>query len=652
MWNPIFADAATSGIDQTTMYTFVFVTITFMIYLYIGWQSRIRESQGFYVAGRGVPAIANGAATAADWMSAASFMGMAGAITMLGCDGSMYLMGWTGGYVLLALLLAPYLRKFGQFTVPDFVGARYYSETARVVAAVCAVFVSLTYVAGQMRGVGIVFSRFLQVPVWQGVIVGMVIVAFFAVLGGMKGITWTQVVQYFVLILAFLIPSIALASMLTNSPVPQLSLITDNISSNLDSLQVELGFHEYTKPFTSGDQPGSWGARLEVFCLTFALMAGTAGLPHVIVRFYTVPNVRAARYSAGWALLFIAILYTCAPALALFARYNLLNNLHEATVDRIEVELPKNDDGTPNITTFEVAKADDSTRPALYAGLTKTIEGSKGKAKVHYHLHDKEGQPIVWTDRWQRTDLIKFNDTDANGKINLNAKKNEAGKIIGFQDASIDKDTIVLSTPEVAKLAPWVIAIVATGGLAAALSTAAGLLLVISSSIAHDLYIHFMDPNASEEKRVKVGRIMILFGIVVAGYFGISPPGFVAEVVAFAFGLAAASFFPIILLGIFDKRTNREGAVAGMIVGLVFTGVYILGCQADKIFGAFGVTEPFFGHWCFGISPKGIGTIGCLLNFIVTLTVSRLTPPPPQEVQDFVENVRVPMAQTGKDYEI
>lgn len=583
--------------DQATTtftWTCVFVAITFGIYLWIGWRSRVRESQGFYVAGRGVPALANGAATAADWMSAASFIGMSGLISFLGSDGSMYLLGWTGGYVLLALLLAPYLRKFGKFTVPDFVGDRYYSETARVVAAICAIFVSMTYVAGQMRGVGIVFSRFLQVDVWVGVVVGMVIVAFFAVLGGMKGITWTQVAQYFVLILAFLIPAIALSATLTGNPIPQFGILTSDISGELNALQAELGFKEYTEPFTQK-------SRLDVLCITFALMVGTAGLPHVIVRFYTVPNVRAARYSAGWALIFIAILYTTAPAVALFARYNLLNSLNDAKITSSEWL----GEGEERIQVFELE-------------------------------HAETGEPIDWATSWQRTKLIEINDANGDGRIQLQAT--EAGNNRSFAEATIDPDTIVLSTPEVARLAPWVIALVATGGLAAALSTAAGLLLVISSSIAHDLFIHFVYPKAPERLQVLIGRGVILVAIVFAGYFGINPPGFVAQVVAFAFGLAAASFFPVIFLGIFDKRTNREGAIAGMVVGLLFTGGYILACRADKILPF--VDTPWLTP--VGVSPEGIGAVGCLLNFIVTLVVSRLTPAPPEAVQEFVDSVRIP----------
>lgn len=581
------AATAETAVDHTRVFTFIFVTITFMTYLYIGWRSRVRESGGFYVAGRGVPAIANGAATAADWMSAASFISMAGLISFMGYDGSIYLLGWTGGYVLLALLLAPYLRKFGKYTVPDFVGERYYSETARVVAAIAAIFVSLTYVAGQMRGVGIVFSRFLEVPIWQGVVIGMVIVGFFAVLGGMKGITWTQVAQYGVLIVAFLIPAVALSRLLTGYSVPQVGFTMSEITTKLNQLQVDLGFTEYTQPFTNK-------SKLDVLCITFALMAGTAGLPHVLVRFYTTPTVRAARWSAGWALLFIALLYTTAPALASFARYNLLTSIHGHTVAEVD--------------------------------------------------------SLEWVQSWKKTGLFLYKDKNNDGKITFAPGDAFLTGTDGKPDIQrpnpdsanevyTDRDIIVLSTPEVANLAPWVIALVATGGLAAALSTAAGLLLVISSSIAHDLYIHFIDPHASESRRVAVGRLGIVLGIGAAGWFGIHPPGFVAQVVAFAFGLAASSFFPIILLGIFDARTNRSGAIAGMAVGLLFTAVYIAGNNSDKIFGT---VEPLMGPWCFGISAEGIGAVGCMLNFVVTLVVSRLTAPPPESVRRLVESVRVP----------
>lgn len=543
------------------IWTIFIVSLTFALYLYIGWQSRVRDSAGFYVAGQGVPAIANGAATAADWMSAASFISMAGLISVLGYDGSIYLMGWTGGYVLLALLLAPYLRKFGKYTVPDFVGDRYYSNVARLVAVVAALFVSLTYVAGQMRGVGIVFSRFLQVDISTGVIIGMVIVGFFSVLGGMKGITWTQVAQYCILITAFLIPAGAIAFLLTGNPIPQLAFTFSDIVPKLNQLQVDLGFQEYTKPFANKSM-------LDVLFITIALMAGTAGLPHVIVRFYTVPDVRAARYSAGWALLFIALLYTSAPALATFARYNLINTLHDQPIEQV--------------------------------------------------------RQLDWVNKWEKTKLLTFDDKNNDGRVELTADK-------ATSEITIDPDIIVLSTPEVAKLAPWVIALVAAGGLAAALSTASGLLLVISSAIAHDVYYRILRPDASESQQVFVGRVMVGFGVALAGYFGINPPGFVAQVVAFAFGLAASSFFPIIVLGIFDRRTNREGAIAGMITGLVFTLFYIIGVK-------FGGMQP----WFFGVSAEGIGTLGMIINFIVTLVVSRLTPPPPAAIQDMVEYLRAP----------
>ena len=543
------------------IWTIFIVGLTFALYLYIGWQSRVRDSAGFYVAGQGVPAIANGAATAADWMSAASFISMAGLISVLGYDGSIYLMGWTGGYVLLALLLAPYLRKFGKYTVPDFVGDRYYSNAARLVAVVAALFVSLTYVAGQMRGVGIVFSRFLQVDISTGVIIGMVIVGFFSVLGGMKGITWTQVAQYCILITAFLIPAGAIAFLLTGNPIPQLAFTFSDIVPKLNQLQVDLGFKEYTQPFANKSM-------LDVLFITIALMAGTAGLPHVIVRFYTVPDVRSARYSAGWALLFIALLYTSAPALATFARYNLINTLHDRPIEQV--------------------------------------------------------RQLDWVNKWEKTKLLTFEDKNNDGRVELTADK-------ATSEITIDPDIIVLSTPEVAKLAPWVIALVAAGGLAAALSTASGLLLVISSAIAHDVYYRILRPDASESQQVFVGRVMVGLGVALAGYFGINPPGFVAQVVAFAFGLAASSFFPIIVLGIFDRRTNREGAIAGMITGLIFTLFYIIGVK-------FGGMQP----WFFGVSAEGIGTLGMIINFIVTFVVSRLTPPPPPAIQEMVEYLRAP----------
>jgi cation/acetate symporter len=550
---------------STEFWTWLLVGLSFAGYLYIGYTNRVRDTKGFYVAGQGVPAIANGAATAADWMSAASFISMAGLISVMGYDGAIYLMGWTGGYVLLALLLAPYLRKFGKYTVPEFVGDRYYSETARFVAAICAIFVSFTYVAGQMRGVGIVFSRFLGLSITGGVIVGMVIVAFFAVLGGMKGITWTQVAQYSVLILAYLIPAIALAIRLTGNPIPQLGFTFSDFVPNLNQLQLDLGLNSYV----NSNRPMA-----DVFAITLALMCGTAGLPHIIVRFYTVPSVRAARFSAGWALLFIALLYTTAPALAAFARYNLITNLNGKTSDEIH-QLP-------------------------------------------------------WVGPWEATKLLAFDDKNGDGFLTL-----------GVGDANeikIDNDIIVLSTPEVAGLSGPIVGLVIAGGLAAALSTAAGLLLVISSSLAHDIYIRRFNRDAPESQQLLAGRIAILGAIFVAGYFGINPPGFVAEVVAFAFGLAAASFFPVIIMGIFDKRANSQGAIVGMIVGIVFTSVMIIGMRSVQLLGT---EQPLIGP-VFGIGAQGIGSIGMVIHFILAFGISRMTDAPPQEVQDMVEAVRVP----------
>ena len=619
--------------DPARPWTWSFVALTFAVYLYIGWRSRVKDSKGFYVAGQGVPAIANGAATAADWMSAASFIGMAGLISFTGSDGAVYLMGWTGGYVLLALLLAPYLRKFGHYTVPDFIAARYYSETARVVAAICAIFVSITYVAGQMKGVGIVFSRFLEVPLEIGVGIGMLIVGFFAVLGGMKGITWTQVVQYFILILAFMIPSVAISSMLTDSSIPQVGFASSDISEKLNTVLLELGEKEYTQPFNSFTQ-------LNVFCITAALMFGTAGLPHVIVRFYTVKDVRAARYSAVWAIIFIAILYTTAPALGMFARYNLIQSMHNARIENITIQT-----GDQTQVFGSAAAAQQFSQSQSDSGIT---------APPIYNLVSTAGQSLDWATQWQLTGLLKFDDFNGDGSISLRMTEatDADGKVVNKSElAKIDKDIIVLSTPEVAGLPPWVIALVAAGGLAAALSTAAGLLLVISSSLAHDLFVRFVTPNATEPQKLLIGRIAIIFGILVAGYFGINPPGFVGEVVAFAFGLAAASFFPAIFLGIFYKRANRAGAVTGMIVGLAFTLAYIVMATSHKVLPMFfevplmGPENYLLAGWFGmeqGISPQGIGTVGMLLNFVVTITISLMTPPPPQEVLDLVENVRVP----------
>lgn len=570
------------------LWTWIIVLLTFGLYVGIGIWARVRETEGFYVAGRGVPPIANGMATAADWMSAASFISMAGLISTLGYDGTIYLMGWTGGYVLLALLLAPYLRKFGKFTVPDFVGDRYYSQTARVVAVVAAVFVSFTYVIPQLVGVGTVFARYLGVPSVTGLWVGVAVTALFAVLGGMKGITWTQVAQYTVLIIAYLIPAVAIASILTGNPIPQLALTFSDITTRLNQLQVDLGFTQYTQPFQRFDM-------LNILLITACLMFGTAGLPHVIIRFYTVPTVKDARASAGWALLFIALLYTTAPAISVFARYNLINTLHGKTFEEV--------------------------------------------------------RQIDWVAKWEKTGLLRFVDKDNNGTITI-AKGNAFKFIPGTtrpdvnnpdttsaNEVFINNDIIVLSTPEVAKLAPLIIALVAAGGLAAALSTASGLLIVISSALSHDLYYRIINPRASEGQHLLVARVGILLAVLIAGYFGQNPPGFIAQLVAFAFGLAASSFFPAILLGIFDKRTTREGAITGMIVGLVFTAFYIIGTS-------------YFGmpRWFLGVSPEGIGTVGMLLNFVITYFVSRMTPEPPKEVQDLVESVRIPRGAKDAHY--
>ena len=540
-------------------WTWVTVGLTFSLYLYIGYRSRVRSTRGFYVAGQGVPAIANGAATAADWMSAASFISMAGLISFMGFDGAVYLMGWTGGYVLLALLLAPFLRKFGQYTVPDFVGVRYYSRAARVVAAIAAIFVSFTYVAGQMAGVGVAFGRFLEIPFELGVVIGMVVVAFFAVLGGMKGITYTQVAQYCVLIFAYMAPAIAIALLLTGNPVPQLAM--EEILPKLNAIQHDLGLSSYSNPFTGL-------SKLNVFAITLCLMAGTAGLPHVIVRFYTVKSVKAARWSAFWALLFIGILYTTAPAVAMFAKYHILQQFAE----------------------LGPAIAEES-----------------------------------WMQNWAATGLI----TIPEGGIQTAEQLLEA----------INRDIIVLATPEIARLPAIVVALVAAGGLAAALSTASGLLLVISSALAHDIYGSVIHPAASEKRRLFIGRVMIFLAVIVAGVLGIYPLGFVAEVVAFAFGLAAASFFPVIVLGIFWKRANREGAIAGMSVGLVFTFVMIALMRAQNVIP--GMEEPVLESFL-GIGAQGVGVVGMLLNFAVTVVVSLCTPDSPVSVRGMVERVRYP----------
>ena len=575
-------------------WTYLIVGLTFALYIGIAIWSKAGSTKEFYVAGAGVPPLANGMATAADWMSAASFISMAGLISFMGYDGSIYLMGWTGGYVLLALLLAPYLRKFGKFTVPDFVGDRYYSNAARTVAVICAVFVSFTYVAGQMRGVGVVFSRFLEVPINIGILIGMGIVFFYAVLGGMKGITYTQVAQYCVLIFAYMVPAIFISMMIVGTPVPQQgfgSMLTDGggyLLDKLNGLHQELGFAAYT----DGSKP-----MIDVFFITFALMVGTAGLPHVIVRFFTVPKVRDARVSAGWALVFIALLYTTAPAVAAFARYNLINTVSNTQY----VELPswfKTWEGTGLIAWVD--KNDD--------GAVQYVNGKAFDGKpVFTEGEGAEGQRLISNEL-----------TDNNNEL------------------YIDRDIMVLANPEIANLPAWVIALVAAGGLAAALSTAAGLLLVISTSVAHDLIKKQFNPDLSEKAEVTIARVAVACAVLIAGYFGINPPGFVAQVVAFAFGLAASSFFPVIIMGIFYKRMNKEGAIAGMLSGIGFTAAYII---YFKFINPAANTPD---NWFLGISPEGIGTVGMLINFVVSFIVSKITPAPPEDIQELVDSLRYP----------
>ena len=556
------------------IWTWLLIALTFSLYIGIAIWSRAGSTEDFYVAGGGVSPLANGLATAADWMSAASFISMAGLISFSGYDASVYLMGWTGGYVLLALLLAPYLRKFGKFTVPDFIGDRYYSNVARTVAVCCALLVSFTYVAGQMRGVGLVFSRFLEVDITSGVLIGMIIVLFYAVLGGMKGITYTQVAQYCVLIFAFMVPAIFISIQMTGNPIPQLGFGSTGedgvyLLDKLDGLHRELGFHEYT----SGSK-----SRLDVFFITAALMVGTAGLPHVIVRFFTVKKVSDARKSAGWALLFIAVLYTTAPAIAVFARTNLIQTIS----NKAYAELPE------------------------------------------------------WVGNWEATGLLQFNDKNQDEIVQYLADpvRNEL---------TVDKDIMVLANPEIAELPNWVIALVAAGGLAAALSTAAGLLLVISSSISHDLIKKMVYPKISEKGELITARLSAIAAVSIAGYFGINPPDFVAATVALAFGLAAASFFPAIILGIFVKRMNKEGAVAGMVIGMALMLYYMMRFKFDWFGG--GSEE----DWWFGISPEGFGTVAMLVNFAVSLVIAFLSPSPPEEIQDLVENIRIPSG-AGKAY--
>ena len=549
------------------IWTYLLVGVTFFIYMIIAIVARAGSTKEFYVAGGGVHPVVNGMATAADWMSAASFLSMAGLIAFMGFSGGQYLMGWTGGYVLLALLLAPYLRKFGKFTVPDFIGERYYSKNARLVALICALFISFTYVVGQMKGVGVAFARFLNVPFDTGVLIGIGIVFFYAVLGGMKGITYTQVAQFCVLIFAFTVPAIYISLQMTGNPIPQVgfgSKGTDGVYllEKLNLLSQDLWFDAYT----SIDR----GNLVNMFFITGALMFGTAGLPHVIVRFFTVPRVKDARISAGWALLFIAILYTTAPAVAVFARTNIINTLSEKPYS----EVPQ------------------------------------------------------WFTNWEKTGLLTFDDKNKDGiQYVADAQINEL---------TVDQDIIVLANPEIANLPPWVIGLVVAGGLAAALSTAAGLLLVISTSISHDLLKNYLRPDISEKNELYAARVAIAVAVVAAGLAGLNPPGFVAQVVALAFGLAASSFFPAIILGIFDKRMNKEGAITGMIVGIVFTASYIIYFKPQL--GGPGLPENFW--W--GISPEGIGTLGMILNFIIALIVSRFTIAPPMEVQELTERIRTP----------
>ena len=556
---------------ELQIWIWLMIGITFSLYIGIAIWSKAGSTKEFYVAGSGVSPIANGMATAADWMSAASFISMAGLISFMGYDGSVYLMGWTGGYVLLALLLAPYLRKFGKFTVPDFIGDRYYSDTARLVAVFCALIISFTYVAGQMRGVGLVFSRYLEVDINTGVVIGMAIVLFYAVLGGMKGITYTQVAQYCVLIFAFMVPAIFISIQMTGNPIPQIGFGSEGadgvyLLEKLDGLSRELGFHEYTTGSKS---------KLDVFFITAALMIGTAGLPHVIVRFFTVKKVSDARKSAGWALLFIAILYTTAPAIAVFARTNLIETVSEKKYD----EMP------------------------------------------------------VWFDNWEKTGLLKFDDKNNDGVIQYVADPQ-------INELTIDRDIMVMANPEIAELPNWVIALLAAGALAAALSTAAGLLLVISSSVSHDLIKKIIKPDVSEKGELIAARISAFFAVIMAGYFGINPPGFVAAVVALAFGLAAASFFPAIVMGIFYKRMNKEGAISGMVTGLLLMLFYMTKFK----FGWFGGGDQ--SDWWFGISPEGFGTLAMLVNFVVSLAVCHMTKEPSEEIQELVEKIRIPTIES------
>ena len=575
-----------------TTLTYLVVGATFALYVGIAFWAKARDTGDFYVAGKHVHPVANGMATAADWMSAASFISMAGLIAFLGYGGSVYLMGWTGGYVLLALLIAPYLRRFGKYTVPEFIGERYYSRTARVVAVICLIVISFTYVAGQMRGVGIVFSRFLGVDVATGLFVGMGVVFFYAVLGGMKGITYTQVAQYCVLIFAYTVPAVFISLQVTGVAIPQIAFGSDVTGEDvpllvkLDQIVTDLGFAAYTS--------GTKG-RVDMFFITLALMLGTAGLPHVVVRFFTVPKVRDARMSAGWALLFIAILYTTAPAVGALARLNLTTTIQAGPVGEVDANL-------------------------AYA------------------------QRPEWFRTWEETGLLRFSDKNGDGRIqyynDANPEFAERAAEYGWRgnELTVDRDIIVLANPEIAGLPDWVVALVAAGGIAAALSTAAGLLLVISAAVSHDLLKGVITPRISEKQELLAGRISAAAAVMVAGYLGYDPPGFVAEVVALAFGIAASSLFPVILLGIFSLRVNREGAIAGMLTGLLFTVGYIVYFK--------GYMDPLGGNvaanWLFGISPEGIGVLGAALNAVVAIGVSAATRRPPESVRELVERIRVP----------
>ncbi|MCP1728423.1 cation/acetate symporter [Natronospira proteinivora] len=562
--------------------TFIIVGATFALYIGIAIWSRAGSTNDFYVAGGGVHPVANGMATAADWMSAASFISMAGIIAFMGYDGSVYLMGWTGGFVLLALCLAPYLRKFGKFTVPDFIGDRYYSQTARTVAVFCAIIVSFVYIAGQMRGVGVVFSRFLEVDITLGVIIGMAMVFFYTLLGGMKGITYTQVAQYCVLVFAYTVPAVFVSIQMTGHFLPQLGFgatMADGsgqfLLDRLDGLTTELGFHKYTEGIRNN---------LDIMAITLALMVGTAGLPHVIIRFFTVPKVRDARRSAGWALLFIAIVYTTAPAIAAFAKVNIFDTINGPEMEGVAAE-----------------------------------------------------EAPQWYESWESTGLVEWNDKDGDGRMFFsNDERNEM---------DIDRDIVVLASPEMASLPAWVVALLAAGGVAAALSTSAGLLLVISSAVSHDLLKRNLMPNISDRRELLFARLAAGVAVAIAGYFGINPPGFVAEVVAFAFGLAAASFFPAIIMGIFYKRMNSHGAVAGMLAGIVFTLSYII---YFKFINPAASSEE---NWLFGISPEGIGSVGMMINFAVALTVLRFTKDAPEDIQAMVESIRFPQGAGAATHE-